>query len=81
MHVEGYNDMVLDEAKSLYDKLLKHFTNTIMKSFGVAPSSSNASLSSPKSPSSTFPIISNQVDIYSIEESESNHHNKGDISD
>ena len=32
MHIEGYNDMVLDEAKRLYDKLLKYFTNTIMKS-------------------------------------------------
>ena len=28
--IEGYKDMILDESKELYEKLLKHFTNSIM---------------------------------------------------
>ena len=28
--IEGYKDMILDESKKLYEKLLKHFTNSIM---------------------------------------------------
>ena len=29
-YIEDYKDMILDEAKRLYDSILKHFTNTIM---------------------------------------------------
>ena len=30
LHIEGYKDMILDEAHRLYDRLLKHLTNSIM---------------------------------------------------
>jgi len=30
LYIEGYKDMILDESKELYDKLLKHFTDSIM---------------------------------------------------
>ena len=30
LHIDGYNDMILDEAKRLYVILPKHFTNSIM---------------------------------------------------
>jgi hypothetical protein len=29
-HIEDYRDMILEEAKRLYDSLLHHFTNSIM---------------------------------------------------
>ena len=30
LHINGYNDTILDEAKRLYEILPKHFTNSIM---------------------------------------------------
>jgi hypothetical protein len=46
----------------------------------VADSSSNSILSSQQS-SSRFPNLSNENDIYRIEESENYHNGKGDIAD
>lgn len=53
-HIEGYKNMILDEANRLYDRLLKFLTNSIMDN--IACTSSKSSLSS------TFPILSNQSD-------------------
>ena len=30
LYIEDYNDTILDEDKRLYDKLLNHFTNSII---------------------------------------------------
>jgi hypothetical protein len=30
LHIDAYNDMILDKGKRLYERLLKHFTNSIM---------------------------------------------------
>jgi hypothetical protein len=48
--------MILDETDTLYDKLVKHFTNSIMDNVAGASSSSNSSLSS------TLPRPLNQID-------------------
>jgi hypothetical protein len=42
-HVEGYRDMILDETKRL-EKLLKHFTNSIIDNTVGASSSSTFNL-------------------------------------
>jgi len=55
--------MILDESKRLYDRLLKHFTNSIMDN-AVDVSSFNSSLSS------TFPNLSNQHDMDRMDNSE-----------
>ena len=40
-HIEGYKNMILDEANKLNDKLLKHFTNSIMDNAVKLKSSSS----------------------------------------
>jgi hypothetical protein len=30
-YIEAYKDMILDESNRLYDRLLKHFTNSIYR--------------------------------------------------
>ena len=30
LHIEDYKNMILEEANRLYDRLLKHFTESIM---------------------------------------------------
>jgi len=62
MHVQGYRDMILEEAKRLYDSLLHHFTNSIMDNTVDASSSSDPKLSS------IFPRPSNRGNTYRIEE-------------
>jgi hypothetical protein len=42
-YIEGYKNMILDEANRLYYKLLKHFTNSIIDNAIGASSSSNSS--------------------------------------
>lgn len=71
-HIEGCKEMILDEAKRLYDKLVKHFTNNIMNNT-ASTSTFNSSLLS------TFPNLSNQSDTYRKEEPEGFHNSKGDI--
>jgi hypothetical protein len=58
-HIDAYRDMILDESHRLYDRLVKHFTNSIMDN--IAGTSSKSSLSS------TFPRLQNQSDTQSIE--------------
>lgn len=43
--IENYKEMMLDEAKKLYDILLHHFTNSIMDNAASAASSSSSSFS------------------------------------
>ena len=43
--IENYKEMMLDEAKKLYDILLHHFTNSIMDNAASAASSSSPSFS------------------------------------
>jgi chromosome segregation ATPase len=74
--IEDYKDLILDEAKRLYDKLLNHFTNSIIDNAAGASSSSFDPILS-----STFPNLSNQSYTYRIEESEGFHNSKGDIAD
>jgi hypothetical protein len=74
--IEAYKDLILDEAKRLYDKLLNHFTNSIIDNAAGASSSSSDPILS-----STFPNLSNQSYTYRIEESEGFHNSKGDIAD
>jgi hypothetical protein len=69
LYIEGYRDMILEEANRLYDRLLKYFTDSIMDNAVGASSSS------------TFPNHSNKSDIYKIEGSEIYHNSKGDIAD
>jgi hypothetical protein len=69
--------MILDESKRLYDRLLKHFTNSIMDN---ATLSSNPKLSLPQSPC-TFPTPSNESDTHRKEESEIYDNGKDEITD
>ena len=73
-HIEEYRDMILDESKRLYDRLLKHFTNNIMDNAAGGASSSDPKLSS-------FPNLSNQRDMDRMDNPESFRQNKGDIVD
>ena len=73
-HIENYKDTILDESKRLYDRLVKHFANNIMDN-AVGVSSFTSSLSS------TFPNLSNQRDMYRIDNSESFRQNKANIAD
>jgi F0F1-type ATP synthase membrane subunit b/b' len=57
-HIEDYKDMILEEAKRLYDSLLHHFTNSIMDNTAAKSSSSDPKLSS------TFPDLANKSDTY-----------------
>ena len=45
-NIEDYKDMILDEAKRLYDRLVKHFINSIMHNAADKSSSSDPKLSS-----------------------------------
>jgi hypothetical protein len=68
--------MILDEANRLYDRLLHHFTNSIIDNAAGA-----SSLSDPKL-SSMFSRPSNQGDTYRrIEEQGSFHNSEDDIAD
>ena len=69
LYIEDYKDTILDEDKRLYDKLLNHFTNSIIDNVGGI-SSFNYSLSS------TFPNLSNQHDMDRMDNSESFLQNK-----
>jgi hypothetical protein len=74
LHIEDYKDIILNEANSLYDRLLKHFTNSIMDN--AVGTSSNSSLSS------IFNLGPyNQSDTYTKEDPETYHNSKGDIAD
>ena len=73
-HIEDYKDTILDESKRLYDRLVKQFANNIMNN-AVGVSSFTSSLSS------TFPNLSNQRDMYRMDNSESFRQNKNNISD
>jgi hypothetical protein len=42
-HIESNKDMVLDEAKMLYDKLLNHFIDSIMDNTAASSSPHNGS--------------------------------------
>ena len=70
-HIESYKDIILGEANRLYDRLLKHFTDSIIDNtaFKMMSLSSN-SLSQ-----------YNENDTCRIEDSESFHDSKGDIAD
>ena len=72
-HIEEYRDMILEEANTLYDSLLHHFTNSIMDNAAI--SSSDPKLSS------TFPRPSNRDNTYRIEEQGSFHNSENDIAD
>jgi hypothetical protein len=72
-HIEDYRDMILEEAKGLYDSLLHHLTNSIMDNAAGASSSCDPKLSS------TFLHLSNQSNMDRMDNSESFSQNKGDI--
>ena len=75
-NIEDYKDMILDEAKRLYDRLVKHFINSIMHNAADKSSSSDPKLSS------TFARPSNLGDTYRrIEEQGSFHDSEHDIAD
>jgi hypothetical protein len=71
-------DRILNLSEKNYENLVEVLTNNVMNT--VASSSSNSILSLPHS-SSRFPNLSNEDDIYRIEESESFHNSKGDSTD
>lgn len=77
LHIEGYKNTLLDMANRLYDKLVKHFTISIITNVAL---NTTSLLSSPQS-SSTFSNLSTQSYSYRIEKSESFHHSKGDTDD
>ena len=62
--------MILDEANRLFNRLLKHFTETIMHN-AAGNSSSDPTLLLPQSSYSTFTNPYNQIHSHRIEESES----------
>ena len=47
-YIEGYRDMILDEANTLYDILMKRLTNSVVDNAGGAASSSSHTLSLPQ---------------------------------
>jgi hypothetical protein len=70
-HIESYKDIILGESNSLYDRLLKYFTDSIID----------------KTAFKRMSLSSNSLSQYSendtcrIEDSESFHDSKGDIAD
>jgi len=69
-HIEDYRDMILEEARRLYDSLLHHFTNSIMDN-AVGAYSSNPTLSLPQASSLTCNLGPyHQNDTYRPEDSE-----------
>jgi hypothetical protein len=69
---------IMDLAEKNYENLVQALTNNAINT--VAESFSN-SISLLTQSSSRFPNLSNDNDIYRIEESESFHNSKGDIAD
>jgi hypothetical protein len=60
-HIEDYRNMIVDESKEFYDKLLEHFTNNIMDNPAIFK----------KIPlESDLPNQPNKSNTYTIEESE-----------
>jgi hypothetical protein len=43
LHSEDYKEIILDEANRLYDKLLKHFIDSIMDNTAASSSPHNGS--------------------------------------
>ncbi len=78
-YLESNKDNLLDLAEKNYEKLIEALTNDAVSKAGVSPS--NPTLSSLPQSSSTFPSLSNQIDTYRKEESESFHNSKDDIAD
>jgi hypothetical protein len=74
-NIEGYKNMILDESRELYDKLLEHFTNSIIYNAAGASSSSDPKLSS------MFPRPNQDNTYRRIEEQGSFHNNKGNIAE
>jgi hypothetical protein len=73
LDIEGYKDMILEEANRLYDKLLKHFINSIMD---------NAAAFKRVSLQSNLSSQPNKSNTYTIEESvihDNDNDGKGDI--
>jgi hypothetical protein len=77
-YLEFNKDRILNLAEKQYENLVEALTNNVMNT--AANSSYNPKLSLPQS-SSTFPNLSNQSDIYRIEEPEHFHDSKDDIAD
>jgi hypothetical protein len=78
-YLELNKDRILSLGEKNYENLVEELTNNAVNT--VAGSSSNPILSSLSQSSSRFPNLSNENDIYGIEEPESFHNSKGDISD
>jgi len=79
---EFNKDSLLYLAEKHYENLLEALTINVINAAGASSSSSpNPSLSLPQSSSPICPNLSDQSDIYKIEESEIYHNSKGDISD
>jgi hypothetical protein len=73
LDIEGYKDMILEEANRLYDKLLKHFINSLMD---------NAAAFKRVSLQSNLSSQPNKSNTYTIEESvihDNDNDSKGDI--
>ena len=77
-YLEFNKDTVLDLTEKNYENLVEALTNNAVNS-AAASSLSNPTLSLPHP--STFPNLSNQTDIYRLEEPESFHNSQGDIAD
>jgi hypothetical protein len=67
--------MILDESRELYDKLLEHFTNSIIYNAAGASSSCDPKLSS------MFPRPNRDNTYRRIEEQGSFHHSEDDTAD
>jgi hypothetical protein len=79
-YLELNKDRIVNLGEKNYENLVEALTNNAINNAAASPCSSNAILSLPQS-SSTSPNLSTQSDPYRIEESESFHNRKGDISD
>ncbi len=74
-YFESNKDRILDICEKNYENLVEELTNNVMN---TAANSSNSALPLPQSSSSRFPNLSNENDIYGIEEPESFHNSKGE---
>jgi hypothetical protein len=72
-YLESNKDRIMDLSEKNYENLVEVLTNNVI----ATASSFNSTLPS----SFTIPNLSNQSDIHRIEEPESYHNSKGDISD
>jgi hypothetical protein len=77
-YFESNKDQILNLGEKNYQNVVEALTNNAMEA--TTYTSPNPTLSLPQS-SSTFPNISNENDIYRIEESEIYDNSKGDIAD